>query len=70
MESDYLGVYALGAEMKCPICGKVYLRSGMDWAYRRPTNKGTTYFCSWGCMRKHDKKNPKKEYVTHGTCGK
>lgn len=69
MESELLGIYAFGSEMRCPICGKTFLRAGTDWVYKRPTNKGSIYFCSWGCTRKYEKKNPKRDCIGHGTYG-
>lgn len=42
----------------CPVCGKpFFIPDYADYAYRRDTK----YFCSWGCMRKHDGKKKTRE---------
>lgn len=46
-------------QFQCPICGKIAFRNAA-WAYKRKyyvsKNKQiTSYFCSYGCMRKFDK---------------
>lgn len=45
--------YCGGTERKCPVCGKEFYAI-QEWAYRR---KGV-YFCSWGCLRKDEGRNP------------
>lgn len=43
---------------KCPVCKKEYDVLYPDkWAYKR----GTTYYCSWKCLRTLDKPNDKGE---------
>lgn len=38
-------------ERSCAVCGKEFL--GFDqWVFKR----GEEWFCSWGCLREHDKK--------------
>lgn len=70
MDGDVIGICALGNEVKCPICGKTFLRKDMDWAYQRSDRSGTkTYFCSWGCMRKYEKTHPLRDCIGHGIYG-
>ena len=50
-----------GKDRTCPICGKVFLLYEETWVYkRRPNQKPTEYFCSWGCMQKWDQLHPRK----------
>lgn len=63
------GLYALGVDTKCPMCGKIFLRPDIDWGYKRWTENKAIYFCSWTCLRKFEKKHPKRDCVGHGTYG-
>ena len=39
--------------MKCPVCGKRFdVLWPNQWAYKR----GNNFICSWGCIRKYDRK--------------
>ena len=70
MVGELTAVSALGTEVKCPVCKKVFLRKDLDWAYQRSNSAGTKkYFCSWGCMRKYEEKYPKRDCIGHGTYG-
>ena len=69
MESNLIGIYAFGSEMRCPICGKTFLRAGTDWVYKRPTNRGNIYFCSWSCMRRDEKKHPRRKCIGNENYG-
>lgn len=58
----------LGAELSCPVCGTVFLRSSADWAYRittvrrRSRHKDTAmYFCSYKCMRAAQKEQEARD---------
>ena len=45
-----------GQVMKCDSCGKdFYCWNQSDWAYRRNSKNGSHFFCSWSCMRRHDR---------------
>lgn len=56
----------LGAEMSCPVCGTVFLRSSADWAYRIAISRrshrrdAAVYFCSYKCMRAAQKEQEAK----------
>ena len=54
-----------GRVRKCPVCGKEYIINADVWAYRKTRkNAGDMYFCSWGCLRKHERENkPKSEQI-------
>lgn len=41
-----------GRERKCPICGKIFLAA--PFHIYKAKNK---LVCSWGCVRKYEKKN-------------
>lgn len=69
MDGELNGIYALGLDTECPICGKVFLRPDADWIYRRWTGNKMLYFCSWGCLRRFEKKKPKRDCIGHGTYG-
>ena len=52
----------LGREKRCYVCGKAFLGSEEDWAYKR-TKAGTghpLYFCSWKHLREYDQSHVKK----------
>lgn len=50
---------------KCPICGKEFrMYYGAEWAYKIKKKTGPICVCSWGCMRKWEKNNETKEYLT------
>ena len=57
----------LGAELSCPVCGTVFLRSSADWAYRIATaprshkREAAVYFCSYTCMRTAQKEREVKK---------
>lgn len=46
-----------GIMMVCPECGKDFFCTNPgEWAYKRASHKGHgKIFCSWTCMRKHDR---------------
>lgn len=52
---------------ECPICKKVFAVSNpKEWTYKRlvrgyNVKQGGIYFCSYGCVRKHDKAFEKKK---------
>lgn len=49
--------FAYGSEMVCPECKKKFYCYNMGgWAYKRDDGYLRKTFCSWGCMRKFDKK--------------
>ena len=40
----------------CQVCGKEFDVLWPElWRYKRGLGTNTSYFCSWGCLRKHDK---------------
>lgn len=41
--------------IRCRECGKLFFKTA-EWVYRR----GNSYFCTYGCMRKYDKRRGKK----------
>lgn len=47
---------------KCRVCGKTFdvLWPEM-WRYKRGTDAKYTYFCSWKCLREHDRKAEEKK---------
>ena len=58
--------HTFGTTKKCDNCGKlIHILVETDWVYKRHHGDGTRrYFCSWHCLREHDrefeKKHPKK----------
>ena len=45
-------------ERKCPVCGKTFIvRYVKDYVYKTTYNSKTKVFCSWGCLRKYEKKH-------------
>ena len=51
---------------KCPACGKRFEHTN-EWAYKRGYNYAKHFFCSWGCMRAHDAKQPAKRAYSRAT---
>ena len=49
--------YCTGVERNCAQCGKQFLMTTQEWAYK----KNTKYFCSWTCMRTFEKQHPDKK---------
>ena len=46
--------------MKCPVCGKRFdVLWPNQWAYKR----GNKFICSWGCIRKYDRKEANGMYT-------
>ena len=46
---------------KCPTCGKKFaVLYPQLWAYKRGTQKGIKFFCTWRCLRAADDKKGKK----------
>ena len=58
--------FTYGSELVCPECGrKFYCYNMGEWAYKRETsNHQRKTFCSWGCMRKFDKR--KEQMIEEG----
>lgn len=53
--------YPIGSERQCPICKRSFIFRS-EWAY----HNGKKYYCSWGCLRKDEKRrttkvSPKKQ---------
>ena len=45
---------------KCPTCGKKFaVLYPQLWAYKRGTQNGIRFFCTWSCLRAVDKKGKK-----------
>jgi len=58
---DNKGERSYGTLMICPECGKeFYCTNQGEWVYKRITDNKRATFCSWSCMRKHDKKEEEK----------
>lgn len=46
--------------MKCPVCGKRFeVLWPNQWVYKR----GNKYICSWGCIRRYDRKEANGMYT-------
>ncbi len=49
----------------CHLCGKEFYTHGdCDWSYRgreHSRNGKDLYFCSWGCLRKHEAESEQKK---------
>lgn len=54
----------IAVELICPVCGKEFTRWDGQWAYKQRTLKGMQYYCSYGCMRKEQRKHEKAENKT------
>ena len=46
-------------DKKCPICGKTFAYYPSEHVYKHSKGRETLYFCSWTCMRKHEKEGLK-----------
>ena len=40
----------------CALCGKEFIMRCDDWAYKTGKGNNTTLYCSWKCLREHEKK--------------
>lgn len=51
-----------GYQKKCPECGKEFWAYG-DWSYTKTDRKTKSkiYYCSWGCLRKKEREEEKKD---------
>lgn len=51
----------------CGTCGKLFdAYAGPDWAYKRPCGIGRMeYYCSYGCMRRHDREKQARRTKAH-----
>lgn len=47
-------------EHRCPVCRKRFIVPTEEWAYKRLYDHHVRYFCSWGCLNKHELTRPKK----------
>lgn len=52
---------------RCGVCGKSFdAYAGPSWAYKRSCARGRTeYYCSYGCMRRHDREHPARMTRAH-----
>ena len=58
---EYRGDRTYGTLMICPECRKeFYCTNQGERAYKRTSDNKRTTFCSWGCMRKYDKREEEK----------
>ena len=44
----------------CPVCGKKYIRPPQS-VYKIYNGKNNVGVCSWGCVRKHEKRKEVKK---------
>ncbi len=44
-------------EIKCPVCGKIFIRRSIEWAYKLQHYNKKYYFCSWTCLQKFRKEH-------------
>ena len=52
---------------KCPVCGKLFILSSANiWTYKRKVKDNMLYFCTYSCMRRHDRERPKRGRYSEG----
>lgn len=54
-----MAIYGLEGRY-CPVCGKEFHPPNEEWAYKTKDAK-VKYFCSWKCMRAHEKAKEEAE---------
>ena len=56
-------------EKTCPVCGKTFVISTEEWAYKERKDNKFRFFCSWKCFRKNeliqDEKKARRKPVSY-----